>query len=287
MVCALTIIVSCTKETPNGVKYTVIRSGDGNVAKEGQVVIMDVSIRDKNDSAWFDSKQYGMPEMVMIRHDSFKETEFGIMELFRLISPGDSVSMTVTAREFFENTWKTPVPPSVDPADPFTFHVKTTQILDSIAAITLRDQLERERREKFDREMAEQAAGQIAVDTTMIDEHLANLNVKPLKTKSGMRYIIKKKGKGDPAGLGQVATVKYNGYLLNGTVFDSGVYSFPVGFGQVIQGWDEIVTLMNPGTSLTVYIPSTLAYGNQRRSQEIMENTILVFDMELQEVRNQ
>jgi FKBP-type peptidyl-prolyl cis-trans isomerase FkpA len=288
MVTTMLLLGACTeKETPKGVKYTVVTKGDGKVAEKGEVVVLNVSIRDSKDSTWFDSKRYGMPEMVMIRDDSFKNSEFGIMELFRLVSAGDSVTMTVSARDFFESTWKTAVPPEVDPLSPFTFYVKTTAVLDSMTAIKMRDSVENERRAKYDREMAEQAAGQIGLDTTMIDDHLRSLNVKAKTTKSGLRYVIKKTGKGPMAVDGQMATMKYRGYLLNGTEFDKGEYSFAVGEGGVIPGWDEIATLMNKGTSLTVYIPSTLAYGNQRRSEEILENSILVFDMELLDVKNQ
>jgi FKBP-type peptidyl-prolyl cis-trans isomerase FkpA len=275
------------KKTPQGVKYTLIEKGDGRVASHGEVVVIDVAIRDSKDSAWFDSKLSGIPEMVMIRHDSFKTSEYGIMELFRLVSTGDSVTMTVSAREFFETTWKSPVPPGVDPASPFTFYLRTTHVLDSMTAIKMRDEFEAKSREKYEQEMAQQESAQLGLDTRMIDEHLAGKQLTAETTASGLRYIIKKKGSGDSAVDGQVATVKYSGYLLSGKVFDAGVYSFPVGMGQVIRGWDEVVTLMNKGTVLTVYIPSTLAYGNQRRSEDILENTVLVFDMELQDIKNQ
>lgn len=288
--CMVFTIMSCNqteKETPQGVKYKIVTKGDGRVAKPGEVVVMNVSIRDKSDSAWFDSKLAGMPEMVMIRPDSFKSSERGIMELFRLVSAGDSVTMTIPAREFFEGTWRTAVPPNVDPVSPFTFYVKTTHVLDSMSAITMRDELQTKQQQEFERQQAEQAAGQLAVDATMIDEHLATKNLKAETTPSGLRYVVKKKGTGPMAVDGQLASVKYSGYLLSGKPFDAGVYTFPVGQGQVIRGWDEILTLMNKGTSLTVWIPSSLAYGNQRRSEDIMENTILVFDMELQDLKNQ
>jgi FKBP-type peptidyl-prolyl cis-trans isomerase len=156
-----------------------------------------------------------------------------------------------------------------------------------MTAIKMRDDMENERRERFIREQEEQMAAQLGVDTTMIDEHLASKNIKAQTTPSGLRYIIKQKGKGPTATYGQLATMKYSGYLLNGKVFDSGVYTFAVGMEQVIGGWDEIAGKMNVGTRLTVYVPSTLAYGNRRRSEDIMENTVLAFDMELQELRNQ
>jgi FKBP-type peptidyl-prolyl cis-trans isomerase len=91
--------------------------------------------------------------------------------------------------------------------------------------------------------------------------------------------------------------------LLNGKYFDTSIESeakknnlytqgrpyspleLTVGAQQVIPGWEEAIQLMNKGAKMTVYIPSTLAYGNQRRGDVIAENSVLVFDMELIEVK--
>jgi FKBP-type peptidyl-prolyl cis-trans isomerase FkpA len=287
---AALVIAACNSEsgkTPQGVGYKVIREGDGRVAKPGEVVVMEIAVRDDEDSAWFDSRKAGLPEMIMIRNDSFKKDEYGIMELFRLVSTGDSVLMTVPARDFFERTWRQPVPPGVDPLSPFTIHVATTHVLDSASAIAMRTELFEAHERKLDEEARAHTASQLALDTTMINEHLAANKVRAEKTESGLRYVIKKEGKGPTAVNGQIATVKYKGYLLTGKTFDEGEYTFPIGVSQVIQGWDEILLLMKVGTQLTVYVPSTLAYGNMRRSEDILENTILVFDMELQDLKNQ
>jgi FKBP-type peptidyl-prolyl cis-trans isomerase FkpA len=275
------------KETPAGLKYTVVRAGDGKVAKPGEVVVMDVAVVDNKDSAWFDSKTSGMPEMIMIRPDTFKKDEYGIMELFRLVSAGDSITMTLPARDFFERTWMQPVPAGVDPESPFTFRVATRNVLDSMTAIQMRTEMFEKAQKKMQEEAYAASVGQLAVDTTMIDEYLATKGMKAQTTASGLRYIIKKKGTGPLAADHQLATVGYKGYLLNGTIFDQGEYTFPIGEQRVIDGWDQILLLMNKGTQLTVFIPSTLAYGNQRRSEEILENSILVFDMELKDLKNQ
>jgi FKBP-type peptidyl-prolyl cis-trans isomerase FkpA len=289
IVFAALVIAACSseKETPQGLKYTVVREGDGRVANPGEVVVMDIAVVDDKDSAWFDSREAGMSEMFMVRPDSFKKDEYGIVELFRLASTGDSLTMTISAKDFFERTWMQPVPAGVDPESPFTARVATRHVLDSMSAMKMRTELYEKAQKKMQEDAYAQSAGQLAVDTTMIDEHLAGQQMKAETTPSGMRYIIKKKGSGPVTVNGQMATVEYKGYLLNGTVFDQGSYTFPVGARQVIQGWDEILLLMNKGTSLTVFIPSTLAYGNQRRSQEILENSILVFDMELKDLKNQ
>jgi FKBP-type peptidyl-prolyl cis-trans isomerase len=58
-----------------------------------------------------------------------------------------------------------------------------------------------------------------------------------------------------------------------------------LGNGGVIRGWEEAIMLMKKGTKMRVWIPSTLAYGPQRRSDIITENSILVFDLELVDIK--
>ena len=61
-------------------------------------------------------------------------------------------------------------------------------------------------------------------------------------------------------------------------------YTFPLGQGQVIKGWDEGIALLNEGSKARLYIPSPLGYGSRDRSPIIRANSILVFDVELVEV---
>jgi FKBP-type peptidyl-prolyl cis-trans isomerase FkpA len=58
-----------------------------------------------------------------------------------------------------------------------------------------------------------------------------------------------------------------------------------LGYRQVIPGWEEAIALMNKGSKMTVYIPSGLAYGPQKRSEVIAENSILMFQMELVDIK--
>jgi FKBP-type peptidyl-prolyl cis-trans isomerase FkpA len=77
---------------------------------------------------------------------------------------------------------------------------------------------------------------------------------------------------------------KLNGKYQEGRPYAP--YDLILGQGQVIQGWEEALTLMNKGSKMTVYIPSTMAYGPQKRSEEIVENSILSFDLELVDVKD-
>lgn len=79
---------------------------------------------------------------------------------------------------------------------------------------------------------------------------------------------------------GQAVTVRYTGWLANGTQFDMGVYPFTLGRGQVIAGWDEGIAGMRVGERRRLLIPPALAYGAQGRDR-IPGNAVLVFDVEV------
>ena len=86
--------------------------------------------------------------------------------------------------------------------------------------------------------------------------------------------------------IGDLLTVHYTGYLQNGRVFDSSVnkgkpFSFRVGLGQVIPGWDQAFLGMTKGEKARLTIPPNLAYGNQGAGGVIPPNATLIFDVEL------
>jgi FKBP-type peptidyl-prolyl cis-trans isomerase FklB len=106
-------------------------------------------------------------------------------------------------------------------------------------------------------------------------------------TTTGLQYEVLTQGTGaKPASSDQVK-VHYTGKLIDGTVFDSSVErGEPAVFGvtQVIPGWVEALQLMNAGSKWRLYIPSTLAYGQNGAGNIIGPNATLIFDVELIEV---
>lgn len=113
---------------------------------------------------------------------------------------------------------------------------------------------------------------------------------KEIVTSSGLQYIDKVEGTGEVAKAGQTVSVHYTGWLTNGTKFDSSVdrgqpFSFPLGAGRVIKGWDEGVQGMKVGGKRTLTIPANLGYGARGAGGVIPPNATLVFDVELLGVR--
>lgn len=105
-------------------------------------------------------------------------------------------------------------------------------------------------------------------------------------TASGLQYIDTKVGTGPSPKTGQSVTVHYTGTLKDGKKFDSSVdrnepFTFVIGIGQVIKGWDEGVSTMKVGGKRTLIIPSNLGYGERGAGNVIPPNSELHFDVEL------
>lgn len=108
-------------------------------------------------------------------------------------------------------------------------------------------------------------------------------------TASGLQYEVLKEGNATKPKATDVVSVKYEGKLLDGTIFDSTEKNGgqPVEFmlNQVIPGWTEGLQLMGEGAKYRLYIPANLAYGEQGVPQGGIEpNSVLTFDVELLKV---
>jgi FKBP-type peptidyl-prolyl cis-trans isomerase FklB len=146
----------------------------------------------------------------------------------------------------------------------------------------------------FQQELAakQNAAMQVQADKNKKEgeDFLAANKKKPgvVTLPSGLQYQVIKEGTGKTPKATDTVTTNYEGKLIDGTVFDSsnkhgGPASFPV--NGVIKGWTEALQLMKTGSKWKLFIPSDLAYGPQGRPPAIGPNALLVFDLELVDVK--
>jgi peptidylprolyl isomerase len=113
-------------------------------------------------------------------------------------------------------------------------------------------------------------------------------------TASGLQYEDTKPGTGASPATGQTCVMHYTGWLwvngAKGAKFDSSLdrgrpFSFPLGQGRVIKGWDEGVASMNQGGKRTLIIPPDLGYGARGAGGVIPPNATLLFEVELLEIQ--
>ena len=104
--------------------------------------------------------------------------------------------------------------------------------------------------------------------------------------KSGLKYVDVAEGEGPAAVSGKNVTVHYTGTFPNGKKFDSSLdrsepFTFLLGAGQVIKGWDEGVSGMRIGGKRRLVIPPELGYGKRGAGSVIPPNSELFFEVEL------
>lgn len=123
-----------------------------------------------------------------------------------------------------------------------------------------------------------------ASDTTTMD------NTASMQDAQGVKYTVTKEGSGQTAKTGDTVTMNYTGRLDDGTVFDSNVdpkfqhvqpFTFTLGSGEVIPGWDKGIVGMKVGEKRTLVISPDDAYGATGAGNVIPPNATLTFDVEL------
>ncbi|MEP6888351.1 MAG: FKBP-type peptidyl-prolyl cis-trans isomerase [Nitrospirales bacterium] len=130
------------------------------------------------------------------------------------------------------------------------------------------------------------SSGSVAAD----NKETKNMADQTITTESGLTYVEMVVGTGRQPEVGDTASVHYTGWLADGKKFDSSVdrkepFSFRVGAGQVIKGWDEGVLGMKIGGKRKLTIPPQLGYGARGAGGVIPPNATLTFDVELLDLR--
>lgn len=123
------------------------------------------------------------------------------------------------------------------------------------------------------------------VDEQIITQYISDHNLTANATGSGLYYVITSQGTGVQPTLASSVTVKYKGYLVDGSVFDqsnNGGATFPL--NGVIKGWQEGIPLFKKGGKGILLIPSALGYGSNAQGK-IPANAVLIFDIELLDVK--
>jgi len=278
----------------SGLQYKFVTQGEsGEQPAEGQVVTLNLSMI-KGDSVIMEASS--MPIQKIEQMWSIKG---GIEEAFAMLSKGDSIVARVKAGDLYQRTWQLPVPSTIDPEDIITCTIGLDEIYNAeeFQRIQALDRVKEI--DAFRAQALESNQEQMDTDIALIDAYLARNNIKAQISKSGMRYTILEEGNGPKPQVGDNVQVNYTGNVLDGGYFDTSVeekakevglfnpgrtygpFEFILGTGGVIHGWDEGIALLNQGTKARLYIPSPMAYGEQQRSEVIVANAILEFEVEL------
>jgi len=270
------VLLSCEsgefQVSEDGYSYKYIRKGDGELPKNGEIVLFNMKYMDENDSIL---QQSTTQNPLMLQCDSIQWDNMGpLYKALQIIREGDSILVKIPTKTLFGESFKSPVPPSLNPEGEITFCLG----LDKIRT-----------QEEMEAEALAQSQEQMDSDIEIIDKYLEENGIDAQSTESGLRYVIDVEGTGNYPEPGDSVKVHYTGTLLGGDKFDSSLdrgepLPFVIGRRQVIMGWDEGIALLKPGGKGTLYIPSPLAYGARGAGGLIPPNAVLKFDVELIEI---
>ena len=275
----LMLAIACSdnvKETPNGLKYTVIETGDGVVPKTEEVLVFDYQLKDSKDSVWGETFTEGIPAATKINDSTQIASEDGMTQMFRSLSVGDSVKTEMPVKDFFTKVVGAPVPPNVDTTLSVTYTIKVQDIM-TVEEFLKEREVQMKRRES-------RIFGE---DTEKIKKYLSDSNLTARQDTSGLQYVIHSNSGGKKPSLDDCVEVKYEGrFLKTGEIFDKAErIAFPL--NGVIAGWKLGIPMLGKGDSGTFYIPSKLAYGPQGYAGAIPPDAILIFNVTLLEVKRE
>lgn len=291
------VLYSCnkTQTTSDGIEYKYINQGDKET-QDGEFVMYHFTAKTGSDSLFISS--YDQPVPPYLQHLDSAEAKTGIDEIFLNLNSGDSIVINSTAEKIF-----TPegVPPFLENDEAVTISIGVINVLEEEVFEDYFNDLVAEQQKK----QTEQAGVQLDEDVQTIESYIQENNLDASKTASGLYYVIEEEGSGAQVEQGDKISVNYTGYVLDGTVFDTSIeskakesdtydenrpyepFTFDVGQGMVIPGWDEGLQLLKEGAKAKFLIPSPLAYGPSQRGAVIVPNSILIFDVEVTDVEKQ
>lgn len=120
------------------------------------------------------------------------------------------------------------------------------------------------------------------IDDHIIQNYLVKNNLTAIKDPSGLYYIMTQEGTGLSPDISHTVEVKYQGRLIDGTVFDQTETdkTFTYALSGLILGWQIGIPMLKRGGKATFFIPSSLGYGSTTMGP-IPSNSVLIFDIEL------
>ena len=285
---SLLICIGCSTEgrrlkTESGYEYEVVRKGSDEPIPVNSYVFFNMSLM-ADDSLLQSTASMGKPSVLKLMEDNKNYGQLKpLIDLMATMHEGDSIKFFFPL-DSFEN--KPPTFASL--TGPLVYHVGIVDVMNEADFEAHSDSIQQEqeavRQVVRDRMPEVEAKAKATYDSFKKGELTGQMQT----TASGLRYVIHEEGDGPKPARGEQVSVHYYGMLdSNAQMFDSSFkggqpYQFPLGTGQVIQGWDEGLLLLNKGTKATLFIPASLGYGAAGSPPVIPENADLIFYVELE-----
>jgi FKBP-type peptidyl-prolyl cis-trans isomerase len=270
------------EKTREGAFYVVNTEGKGANPKQGDYVKLKYAGK-LMDGKLFDESPKGEPFVFQV---GYRQVIQGWDVLMPKLKVGTKATLYIPAELGYGNTG---IGDIIPPNASLIFDVEVEEVMSIDAYDNYMRQLEDKERIHFKKKMEDQ----FLQDKKLIQEHIVAHKLKAERTPKGMSYVITKKGKGAMPKEGSKITVNYEGTLLNDTIFDTtedkSPFTFTMGEGKVIEGWEDGLKFFNKGSQGYLLIPSKMGYGATPLEEEnktlIPAHSVLVFKIEVVDIQ--
>ncbi|OEK03196.1 hypothetical protein BFP97_17440 [Roseivirga sp. 4D4] len=282
LVALFVLIVGCDQTPPyvmldSGLKYRLLDDKGADKPRMGDVMFMDMA-HYLGDSLIFQTEEGGF----FINPNIGAPPE--IREVLNLTGEGDSLQIEMSLGDYARFTGL-PISPRMDTTQSVTWNIRVTEIENESTVI------ERNR------------LAQAKTDKELIEAFIVNNNLEASSTEEGLYYVTLESGNGVFPKDGDEVFLKYSMSLLDGTLIDTsseviarendlfnpnriyGPRSFVLGDREILRGWNIGMPKFSKGAKGTLLIPSDLAYGTSGFGSQIGPNTVIVFDVELVDIK--
>lgn len=257
----------------DGIYFKTLKKGSGLKPKDGQMLITHYDLNILEGKLIYSSKTSNTT--VDFAFNSQFETE-GFKVALRNMSKGEIAEFLIPSNLAFGEKGMR------DKIAPYCAIIYHLEIIDILSKEDYKNIKENEKEKENISLKSEEIK---KIEKYLTDNNLSNNPT----TESGLYYMESKKGKGPRIKSGDKIKVHYSLYLLDGKLVDSSVergipLDIEVDKTSVIQGWHEGLKLMNVGSKAKLLIPSSLGYGDRKRSEDILPYTPLLFELEVLEI---
>lgn len=269
------------KRTREGLFYVIDQDGKGKTPKRGDYVKVRYVGKLLNEKI-FDQSPENEPFIFQLGYRQVIEGwDLGIQNF----AVGTKAKLFVPPHLGYGSTGAGDV---IAPNTPLMFEIELLEILTPHAYDQHMKSLEAKERAAFE----QKKAAQFETDQKLITDFVASKKWKATKMPSGLMYVQTKSGKGKQPQNGNTISVHYEGTLLDGKVFDAtkgrSPFSFTLGTGKVIEGFDEGLRFFGKGGEGYLIIPSKLGYGAtplDDGTTSIPANSVLIFKIQIVDIQ--
>ena len=287
LIAILVIGSSCNnldyKKTKSGLLYKIIHTPESKTSPVVAGNVLKLFYNQKLNDSLLQGNYGKMPSYVTV--EANPGNVYNPSEIFTKLHKGDSAISVLLVDSLLRKGLMPQLPPFMKKGDRVIISFKVADVFTSDSLVKI--DTDKEMAIEMDRQQKQNESEKIKEDKEMQD-WLAKKGISAQRAPKGTFVHIQEAGTGMAVDSGKTVTIKYTGKkLADEQVFQSNSYTFVVGVGQAIGGWDDGLKFFKKGGKGTLYVPGVLAYGaNPPQGSPFKPYEALIFDVEVTDVKD-